>query len=455
MNKESIILDVLARKQEPQSLKDVLSATHFSIPERTLRRTLKVLADNGKITLTGQYKNRKYLLNIAEPSKAQSNATLLNQRPEIENIFSEASLSILQKLKRPLYLREACTYNEDWLKSYLPNETFYLSEQQRKLLFDRGSQTLNEQPAGTYANKIYERLLVDLSYNSSRLEGNTYTFLDTQKLLLEGKAADDKLDADRVMILNHKEAIRFLVKGIERVNLSEESIRTLHYLLSDGLVLSKDSGNVRQDSVKISGSVYIPLDNPTRIYNIFLTIIEKAQKIKDSFEQAFFVLVHLSYLQAFIDVNKRIARLAANIPLIKNNFSPLSFNHIEKEDYRSAVIAIYEINEVSPLLDLFIFSYLKTCKEYQVTYEAIAFDALRIRYRQPRRELIASIIKHKIRHIHFTDHINNFAKNNIPKVDQEKFILDVLDDLHHLDIFKLAGLGITRQEFEEWQLLQN
>ncbi len=440
MDKKRVILDVLARKQSPYSLAELFNAIEHTIPKRTLRRLLVELATEQKILLLGSQRSRKYTnRSFDTPEKM----------PGI--ILSESSLRIYDKLKAPLYTREPCTYNETWLKSYVPNKTFYLSDEQRSTLFESGHQSAYDQPAETYANKIYDRLLIDLSYNSSRLEGNTYSLLDTKKLLLEGKAAEDKFDADRVMILNHKEAIRFLVKGIARIDVSEESIRTLHYLLSDGLVLPQDSGQIRRDSVKISGSVYIPLDNLERIQRNFNEIINKANKINNVFEKAFFLLVHFSYLQAFMDVNKQLARLSANIPLIKNNFVPISFNDIEKEDYQMAIIAIYELNQILPLADLFVFSYIRSCKEYKVTYEAMAFDPVRVKYRSIRRGLLTTIIKEKITLKNSESYIQKKAVDLVPEGDQEKFIRGLIDELNHIDIIKLAGLGVSKREFEEWK----
>lgn len=451
MDKDRIILDVLARHKDPVSLHELYAAMEQGASERTLRRLLKVLVEQGQVLATGGKKNRRYQLMQPPAVVGRNQEAASNPLTEPKHIiFSERSLEICEYLKKPLYAREPCTYNEIWLMGYIPNETFYLSDSQRKVLIEAGGQKDHE-PAGTYANKIYDRFLIDLSYNSSRLEGNTYSLLDTQKLLLEGKTPEGKMDADRVMILNHKEAIRFLVKGVNRIDLTEESIRTLHFLLSDNLVLEKDSGHIRTDGVKISGSVYIPLDNPDRIQKIFSAIVKKAQKIKDVFEQSFFLLVHLSYLQAFMDVNKRLARLAANIPLVKQNYIPISFNDIEKTDYQTAIIAIYELNEPGPLSDLYVFSYLRTCKEYEVTSSSMVFDVERVRYRKTRRELIALIIKEKIKKKELRSYVEKTAKKLIPSEDQANFIEDVIEDLYHLDNIKLLGLGITRQEFEAWQ----
>jgi hypothetical protein len=117
----------------------------------------------------------------------------------------------------------------------------------------------------------------------------------------------------------------------------------------------------------------------------FNRIIEKAALIENSYEQSLFLLVHITYLQAFSDVNKRTARLCANIPLVKSNVVPLSFNDVEREDYTSAVIAIYELQEIRLLLDLYLFSYMRTCAMYDSTVKAMGIDEVRVRYRQQRR----------------------------------------------------------------------
>ncbi len=215
--------------------------------------------------------------------------------------------------------------------------------------------------AGTYAHQIYNRLLVDLSYNSSRLEGNTYSLPETQKLLLKGEAAEGKLDEERTMILNHKEAIRYLIDNAPRLQVDSLTICTLHFLLVGALVEVEDAGRIRREGIKIWGSVYIPYEDPKQLQARLDLIAQKASQIEDPYEQSFFLLVHVSYLQAFIDVNKRTARLSSNIPLIQKNLVPLSFNDVTREDYNSAIITIYELQDIRPLLDLYRFSYLRTC----------------------------------------------------------------------------------------------
>ena len=159
---------------------------------------------------------------------AEYNATV--SPSNLSSVFSAASQQVINKVRAPLYERRPCTYRYEWLESYQPNATFYLNVEERNQLHEIGQRLNVGMPAGTYAKQIFNRLLIDLSYHSSRLEGNTYSLAETEKLLLQGMSADDKIDADKVMILNHKDAINFLVEGINRLEVSEENVRTMHYL---------------------------------------------------------------------------------------------------------------------------------------------------------------------------------------------------------------------------------
>lgn len=440
MNRKLQILDALQNSKGPLSLNDLYGMFNATIAKRTISRYLHNLYEAQQINFLGNKKNRKY----------QAITPLTIEQVKEHAIFSKDSSTVIQRLQIPLYLREPCTYKQDFLLQYEPNFTYYFTTEQRQLLHSLGNRTIEEEPAGTYAHKIYERLLIDLSYNSSRLEGNTYSILDTRQLLLYGKSAIDKLDSEKVMILNHKDAIRFLVDSIENVQIDEKNICTLHYLLADGLVLPEDAGRIRRDTVKVSGSVYTPLDNHLKIQEIFRIILNKAAQVQDPFEQSLFLLCHLSYLQAYIDVNKRTARLAANISLIKNNLVPLSFNDVTLEDYRAAMIAVYEFNQILPLIDLYLWSYNRTSKQYSISAQAMGFDALRIKYRMQRRQLLHDIIMQKIV-LDIDKYVQQFAHNNIPNDDQQKFIADCMLDINNLDPITIAGLGVSSEQLLAWQ----
>lgn len=430
--KQHIITEL--QRAESYSHSELLARLDSTLSERSLRRWLAELVQQGLIQKTGQKKATRYML----------------AKPSSNNIFSPKSQELINQTKKPFFQRDPQAYNKQWLDDYQPNNSFYLNESERKKLFALGQRSNSKDPAGTYARKIYNRLLIDLSYNSSRLEGNTYSLLDTKKLLLEGISNDQKLDEEKVMILNHKDAIRHLVDDIHKIKISSEEVFTLHYLLSDGLVSNEYAGKIRDYGVRISASTYIPLENPNHLKRQLNAICKKAEKIRDPFEQSFFLLVHIAYLQAFADVNKRTARLSANIPLIKNNLVPLSFNGLEKEDYISAMIAIYEFNNTAPLAEIYAASYFRTCKEYDATLESIVFDEFRVRYRKLRRQLIKEIIEKKLVGKKMQTYIDKEINSQIPAEDRIKFEADLHADLKELGPERIIGLGISQQQLKAW-----
>nr|WP_240946474.1 Fic family protein [Pseudomaricurvus alkylphenolicus] len=256
------------------------------------------------------------------------------------------------------------------------------------------------------------------------------------------------------MILNHKEAIRHLVDNAHRIEASYNQICTLHYLLADGLVAPQYAGKVRDHGVRIGASTYTPLEDSARLDKQLHAIAEKASQIINPFEQSIFLLAHVGYLQAFTDVNKRTSRLSANIALIKHNLVPLSFNIIEKDDYASAMIAIYELNDLQPLIDLYTISYRYSCQQYDVTAESLGFDEIRVRYRQQRRDIIRVIITDELINDALERYINTRATAMIPVESQADFIEDVWEDLNEISPTRIAGLGITQKQLQKWLKLR-
>lgn len=438
-DKKAQLINFISQQTQPVSLNELAKEIGTDVSERTLRRWLALMVEEGLIIKTGNKRATKYL-----PASHQKEENPPSYR------FSKESERILQLIRRPIYERTPVAYADQWIEEYKPNQTYYIPAGSRELLEQLGQRARQEDPAGTYAHQIYHRLLIDLSYNSSRLEGNTYSLTDTKKLLLEGETAEGKLDEEKIMILNHKEAIRFLVDNAFRITVSKQTICTIHYLLSDGLVEPRYAGKIRDYGVRIGGSTYIPYEDKTLLQKHFERLIEKASLIKNPFEQSFFLLTHISYLQAFVDVNKRTARLSANIPLIKSNLVPLSFIDVDKEEYTSAIMAIYEYQRPEPLLDLYLHSYKRTCNLYDTTVKALGYDEIRVRYRAQRRQVIRHIILSLLHGIPQTEYIENESKKLIPEKDRLAFTEDVLQDLKEIDASRLAGLGVTPDQLKEW-----
>ncbi|GAB5412391.1 MAG: hypothetical protein ChlgKO_15050 [Chlamydiales bacterium] len=268
--------------------------------------------------------------------------------------------------------------------------------------------------------------------------------------MLQGDSVPGKPDAEKTMILNHKEAIRYLVENAPRITLKMELIYMLHYLLSDGLVESKNMGSVRTNGVRIGGSVYMPYEDPKRLESQLAKIAKKAAKINDPFKQSFFLLVHISYIQAFEDVNKRTARLSANISLITKNFVPLSFNDISIEDYMAAVIAIYELQDIRPLANLYYYSYMRTCVAYEATAKAVGFDEVRVRYRNERWAIIQEIILQCLVGDVMEQFIAQEAQK-IPEISRKNFLEDITEDLELINEIRIVGLGGTPEQLRKWK----
>lgn len=428
-----MILRLLGLEFEPIRLSELMDRLGEGFKERSVRRWLRLLVEEGTVKKIGHKRGSKYIVA----------GRLEETKDQVSSCFSSASLKVIELVKKPLFERHPVAYADKWFDSYQPNSTYYLPEILRQQLQVSGSRANGKDPAGAYAHQIFNRLIIDLSYNSSRLEGNTYSLLDTERLLLHGDTAEGKLDEEKAMILNHKEAIRYLVDNAPKLEISRNVICTLHFLLSDGLVKSIEAGKVRRHSVRVGGSTYMPFEDPKRLELQLEKITHKAMQIKDPYEQSIFLLIHISYLQAFADVNKRTARLSANISLIRGNLVPLAFSDVRVEDYMSAMIAVYELQNVKPLVDLYVYSYLRTCAAYDSTVKAMGFDEVRIRYRQERRKVVRSVILQNLSGEEVNKFVDAEANEHIPATVRAAFVEDVLEDLEQMDESRLAGLGIT------------
>ena len=337
---DQAILDYIAA-QPRAGRKDIRRYVAPDVSPPTVWRALKRLVDEGKLEVTGKARATGYTL--AGPAVVRSH------------------------LQTPYHRRKPATYQKESLDRYIPNQTFYIAERDRQRLREAGSPAPLPLPAGTYARRILERLLVDLSWASSRMEGNTYDILETERLIRFGQEAEGKDRKEAIMILNHKEAIQYVVDHIAEITISRPVLFDIHALLADGLIADPAmAGRLRLMPVGISYSSYSPPGDRFDNEEEFHILIEKAASIADPFEQSFFLLVHIPYLQAFADVNKRTSRVASNIPLLKADLAPTSFLAMNDRDYIDGLIGVYELNNVSLLRDAYVDAYLASSENYRV-----------------------------------------------------------------------------------------
>ena len=309
--------------------------------------------------------------------------------------------------------------------------------------------------AGTIARQVLGRLLIDLSWASSYLEGNTYSLLETERLISFGQAAEGKDALETQMILNHKQAIEFLVESAEDVGFNRHTILNLHATLSDNLLPDSEAcGRLRQLAVGIGGSVYTPLATPQLLDEYFQRFLDTAVSITDPFEQSFFSLIHLSYLQPFEDVNKRVARLAANIPLFKNNLCPLSFIDVPKQAYVEGILGVYEMNRFELLRDIYVWGYERSVKRYLSAREELGEpDPFRLEYRKQLAEAVRKIICNVI--TNEDGYIHEWATANIPETNRSKFIHMVKREVAALHEGNIARFRIKPSEFNAWRKRQS
>jgi hypothetical protein len=321
------------------------------VPKRTLQYRLRYLVDAGRLVKEGDDRWAKYHLPTTAPAKtpaletpATAPAAVAEEEEAAVVPLSPASKEIRRYLSQNVTARKPVGYRREFLESYRPNETFYLSEAQRAHLAQVGKPNFEDHAAGTYAKHILNRLLIDLSWNSSRLEGNTYSLLDTKRLIELGEAAEGRDRLEAQMIVNHREAIEFLVNDAEGIGFNRYTILNLHGILAQNLLADPSApGRLRHIGVGIEKSTFHPLELPQLIDECFNQLLHKAAAIGDPFEQALFAMVQLPYLQPFDDVNKRVSRLSANIPFIKRNLSPLSFIDVPRALYTEAILGVYEL----------------------------------------------------------------------------------------------------------------
>lgn len=365
---------------------------------------------------------------------------------------SAAAESVRALLRQPRHSRPYVTYDADWLFAYVPGETFYLPRDTRAHLAELGRSPADTRPAGTFARQMFERLLIDLSWASSRLEGNTYSRLDTQLLLEFGQRAEGKDAREAQMVLNHKAAIELLVDEGANLIVSERLLRSLHAALADNLMMSRAyEGQLRRQEVRIGNSNYLPTAVPQVIADCFSHIATTAAAIEDPFEQAFFLMVHLPYLQPFNDVNKRTSRLAANIPLIARNLCPLTFVDVPEQDYIEGTLAVYEFKRVELLRETFVRAYERSCELYTVAQEAVAQpDPLRLRYRETLSAAIADAVRAGVAPSQRWG-LDWAASHEIPVEDHEAFAELLRGLLLDLNDASAARHRLSPAEFAAWR----
>ncbi len=427
-----------------------LLTQHPDIARRTAQRLIAKLIEIGQVTALGEGRARRYFFGAGTQTGPDTLAARADRFPHFIPLSAD-SQDILAYIDQLPEERKPVGYQRDFLDAYRPNETWYLSEALRRQLHKMGRTADVDEPAGTYSRAILNRLLIDLSWASSHLEGNTYSRLDTRELIEHGKAARGKAAVETQMILNHKTAIELLVEGIDSAEFNRYTLMNLHSALAENLLPNPaDEGRIRQHAVDIGKSVYRPLSTPQQIEDALNALLNKANQIRDPFEQSFFMMVHLPYLQPFADINKRTSRLAANLPLFRANLCPLTFLDIPEQAYSRATLGVYEMTRVELLRDLYVWAYERSTQEYLAIKQDLAEpDPLRLAWRDFIKQTIRAVVTHP--ELDPLSNIRRSVAERVPEQEQPDVQALIVEELRRLHEGVLARYGLRPSEYAAWK----
>ena len=305
---------------------DIAKGIAFDGSDATMKRMIALGVQDGSIVVEGKARATRYRL---------SDQAHLLMPLNLDTYFS------MDQDKRQVQT----SFNFDLIRQQLPVVTLFTDDEMALLneLQAEFKQHISEMTENEYRKEM-ERLGIDLSWTSSQIEGNTYSLLETERLLRESKTADGKTKEEAVMLLNHKDALRFVLDNPDYLqHLTISHIEDIHQLLTKEL--SVDRG-IRHRRVGITGTNYHPLDNEFQIREALRDTCELINGKENVFEKALLTLVLLSYIQAFSDGNKRTARITSNAILIANGYCPLSFRSVDSIDYKKAMLIFYEQNNL-------------------------------------------------------------------------------------------------------------
>lgn len=439
---EALLRHVLAAGQ-PVAPSELERALKVSRP--TINRGLRDLLAAGFLEKLGGGRSTRYRATTAAGAALRALPTGSQTSVAAGTLqWSMAAQSLVKALHAPLGTRTPVGYDRGFVNSYIPNQSSLLPPQLATDLYYAG-RSQDQQPAGTYAREVLEQLLIDLSWSSSRLEGNNKSLLDTKELFELGQHAGP-LDEDTLMLLNHKSAIVFMVNAVPTEGITAPVIVDLQAkLMRDHLRDARDIGSIRRRVVNIDGSVYSPSSIPLLLEETLNAIVDKVRNIRNPVEAAFFLWLNLAYLQPFADGNKRTSRLSANMPLMLYNCAPLSFLDVERSDYATAMLGVYEQRNVAAAVDLFEFIYRRSIQKYSVLRSSLsAPDPIRIKYRQTLNKLMQFVV------LDGKTLDASFADVHVDAADSAALRLIADTELDQLEPYNCARYNLARGMTQRW-----
>jgi len=367
--------------------------------------------------------------------------------PKVRYVLDEEGLTNAYFAVDPL-LRADKPFDMGIIRDYEPNVSRLMPEDMARELRKVSDASIK---AGDTINRVvFRRYMVDFAWASSRMEGNTYTLIETHALLDEGEPAQDRSEGEAQMLRNHADAIEYVIDNARDLRITPMELRGIHAMLSRGLLSNPDDeGRIRRSIVEIGRSVYRPASMPQVLEEGLALIADRAREIRDPFEQSLFLLVQLSYLQPFIDVNKRTARVAANIPLLKAGLCPLSFYGMDEDAYVEGLLAWYELNTPTRIARTYREGYRAAAERYR-SYGSRLSDNIGSAGDGERRrtaELVTQYLRAVVAGATGPDEKDRFLRTRIEGGDpmrRDTMLVAASKAIDHLDEVSAMGMGVSK-----------
>jgi Fic family protein len=338
------ILEACLVLNKPASYGDIAEVLSDEYAERTIKRDLSELVESRYLSVRGGGRSTEYQITL--PGRL----FLPVDADQYTAIEPDARVGVAERYQFPVW--------EQWPSSLFPSAELEMLNRATIAYHQRSA---NQSPE--LHHRELERFIIEMSWKSSKIEGNTYTLLDTELLLKEGILSKTNTKEETQMILNHKQAFGFLLENEQafKTDLSFALIETLHQQLMSDLL--RDMG-IRTGVVGITGSRYRPLDNQHQLREAIESLVKTIEKVEDPFSKALTALLGISYIQPFTDGNKRTARLLANGILLAHNCAPLSYRDVNERTYRASLLVFYERLSLVSMKQLFVDQYHFSSENY-------------------------------------------------------------------------------------------
>lgn len=344
LNKYSSEIIQYLQEHPSSSSKEIHEGLSISLGYATVKRSLSELVLDKLIATEGKGRGTKYKISRSYSLFAPVNLdTYFEKEIDEREINNSFSFDLIDDLLRNVDI-------------FSDQELLALNKLQAEF-----KQNISQSDEASRTKEL-QRLAIDLSWKSSQIEGNTYSLLETERLLLEQETASGKTKDEAIMLLNHKIALDFIIKDPSYISpLSLARIEDIHSLLIKDLGINR---NIRKRRVGISGTNYKPIDNEHQIRQVMELMCDLVNSKTNVFEKALLLLVLISYIQPFGDGNKRTARIISNAVLLANDYCPISFRTVSSLDYKKAMLVFYEQNNITAMKQIFINQFAFAVKTY-------------------------------------------------------------------------------------------